>query len=98
MKNVLLFSVFAFILSNAFSQIQTNTFPASGNVGIGTLNPQTPLHVIGDATISGSIVTSQVLITDKVQTDTIKGSSLTLGTSSVVALPIKNCLLAEMLK
>lgn len=32
---------------------QSNTFPASGKVGIGTLNPETQLHVKGIVTSSG---------------------------------------------
>lgn len=36
-------------LSTASIMAQTNTFPASGNVGIGTLSPATSLQVIGTA-------------------------------------------------
>jgi hypothetical protein len=40
---------FAFLLAaaGALLQAQTNTFPASGNVGIGTTNPQWPLDING---------------------------------------------------
>jgi len=37
------------ILSAGIAQAQTNTFPTSGNVGIGTTSPSAPLHVNGDA-------------------------------------------------
>lgn len=35
------------LLTFAFAQAQTNTFPATGNVGIGTLAPVAPLQVVG---------------------------------------------------
>jgi hypothetical protein len=43
MKNIVLF--FATIAWVASIQAQTNTFPGSGNVGIGTTNPQVPLQI-----------------------------------------------------
>ncbi|HEX9601613.1 MAG TPA: hypothetical protein VF985_08995, partial [Mariniflexile sp.] len=43
-------SLFAIFFLNA----QTNTFPASGNVGIGTLTPTDKLEVVGDITLQGS--------------------------------------------
>lgn len=36
-------------------QAQTNTFPASGNVGIGTPSPGYPLSVVGSANVSGML-------------------------------------------
>jgi hypothetical protein len=36
-------------------QAQTNTFPASGNVGIGTTSPSAPLEVNGKATVDGGL-------------------------------------------
>jgi hypothetical protein len=46
MKKSLL-SVLAFASFNAMSQTNTYPFPATGNVGIGTTNPQYTLHVNG---------------------------------------------------
>lgn len=43
--NLLLLSVSA--LTSSLALAQTNTFPASGNVGIGTTSPSTSLEVIG---------------------------------------------------
>ncbi len=53
MKTKILFfaSIFALLIFNANSQ--TNTFPASGNVGIGTLSPGKTLDIIGTARVSG---------------------------------------------
>ncbi|AFD06663.1 hypothetical protein [Solitalea canadensis] len=54
----------AFILSLVFlatgaAWAQTNSLPTSGNVGIGTTNPQAGLHVITTATLAdGSIATA----------------------------------------
>ncbi|TKC02815.1 hypothetical protein [Pedobacter frigoris] len=43
MKKQLTTLVLGLVFSGAFSQ--TNTFPASGNVGIGTSSPEQPLHI-----------------------------------------------------
>ncbi len=52
-KTVLLFaSIFALMTLNANSQ--TNTFPASGSVGIGTLTPGKTLDVNGTARVTGN--------------------------------------------
>jgi hypothetical protein len=59
MKHVILCLVF-YLLTILFCDAQTNTFPASGNVGIGTLQPAVALHVTGtihgesDLRISGT--------------------------------------------
>ena len=41
-----------FALSPKFSLAQTNTFPSSGNVGVGTLSPQSSLDVAGSTGIT----------------------------------------------
>jgi len=46
MKKILLFS--AFMLAYYCSNAQTNTFPSSGNVGIGTTSPINLLHITGN--------------------------------------------------
>ncbi|TKC05243.1 hypothetical protein [Pedobacter frigoris] len=43
------------VLCGIFVNAQTNTLPASGNVGIGTLTPGSPLTVNGDLHASGTI-------------------------------------------
>ncbi len=50
MKRIVLVLI-AFCLSQ-ITYSQTNTFPATGNVGIGTTNPQTLLHVFGNSNSS----------------------------------------------
>ncbi len=42
-------------VSSVIGFAQTNTFPPSGHVGIGTTNPQSPLNVIGDAHVTNLI-------------------------------------------
>lgn len=51
MKKILLLGFIA-----GFTQIgnaQTNSLPATGNVGVGTTSPATDLHVVGDLTLEG---------------------------------------------
>ncbi|WP_165503546.1 hypothetical protein [Pedobacter hiemivivus] len=47
-------SLFSFSISHA----QTNTFPTNGDVGIGTINPNVPLHV----SLNGNNVTSDLTL------------------------------------
>ena len=51
MKHILL-SLLTFFCATSFAQ--TNTFPTTGNAGIGTTSPISTLHVSGTATISNS--------------------------------------------
>ena len=53
MKRILLLTTSLFI--GIFSFAQTNTFPSSGNAGIGTTSPNVKLHVKGDGTANDII-------------------------------------------
>ncbi len=52
MKKILPFLVSLALAAGTQLQAQTNTFPGSGNVGIGTTNPSMPLTVKGPNTIA----------------------------------------------
>ncbi|TVR17218.1 MAG: hypothetical protein EA391_05415 [Balneolaceae bacterium] len=41
-----------------------NTFPSSGNVGIGTTSPTRPLHVVGDLRVTGNIRSGDTIVID----------------------------------
>ncbi len=43
------------VLGSMPSAWAQNTFPASGNVGIGTMTPAAKLHVVGDAIVEGNL-------------------------------------------
>jgi hypothetical protein len=44
---------------------QNNTLPTSGNVGVGTLTPETTLHVNGNLKIDSCIIVSDSIIVEK---------------------------------
>ncbi|MFC5282639.1 hypothetical protein [Pedobacter alpinus] len=54
MKKKLLSVILICFITMSFAQ--TNTFPISGNVGIGTLNPLTKLDISGDLSISSASI------------------------------------------
>ena len=53
-KQVFCIILFHFLLSIGLSTAQTNTFPTSGNVGIGTVDPQAKLHLNGSIRGAGN--------------------------------------------
>ena len=46
MKDMRFLLIALFLLLNVSSFAQTNTFPASGDAGIGTITPNAPLHIV----------------------------------------------------
>jgi hypothetical protein len=57
MKKILLFF---FVTLELAVQAQTNSFPSTGNVGIGTTSPASILDVIGNITMSGNAATRTI--------------------------------------
>lgn len=53
MKKTGIIIIVIIILSINKTQAQTNTFPTTGNVGIGTTSPSSLLEVVGDVSLSG---------------------------------------------
>lgn len=62
----------------------------NGNVGIGTEHPAAKLHVEGDAIITGGVLTSQVILSDKLQTYKIESDTATTWISVVQKLLSEN--------
>jgi hypothetical protein len=54
MKNQLLFIGFTFFSLQAFSQ--ANTFPTTGNAGVGTTTPTEKFEVVGNTKVKGDLV------------------------------------------
>jgi len=65
-----------------WTQSGNNIYYNSGTVGVGTNTPSSlyKLDVIGDARISGTVLTSHVLISSRVQTDTSASAVTVIGT------------------
>jgi hypothetical protein len=57
MKQILIYVLLIVCVGN--STAQTNTFPSSGNVGIGTTSPQYPLEVVGHISAGGNSISGQ---------------------------------------
>ncbi len=55
MKQLLMGVIFSFAILWSNAAIGQNTFPSSGNVGIGTSDPRAPLNVIGELRSQGTI-------------------------------------------
>lgn len=59
------FLALGIIITSVIGYGQTNTVPASGNVGIGTLNPTATLDVNGRMKVDSSLVVKDSVIVDK---------------------------------
>lgn len=62
MKNRLLFAILG-ITSISFAQ--NNTLPTQGNVGIGTVTPDSKLQVNGNLKVDSCLIVQDSLIVDK---------------------------------
>lgn len=60
-----LFASFMLLCATNYSYSQTNTLPASGNVGIGTTNPDQKLTVKGSARIDSMLLVKDSMIVNK---------------------------------
>lgn len=74
MKKLSLFFCLIILSCSGFSQ--TNTFPSSGNVGLGTMNPVTTLHILSNST---SLSNSNFITIDNRGNDTAYTTSHVIG-------------------
>ena len=79
-----------------------NTFVISktSNVGIGTTDPEKPLHVVGDSWITGTLTASNIVGASPVTISSgiVMGSGSTLTTSNLVANTGDNLLIGSSLE
>lgn len=60
----------AILSAGAYTSAQTNQINNSGNVGIGTTNPGTPLEVVGSSSLKGNVVVdSTIIVRDSILID-----------------------------
>lgn len=65
MKKQNLLLSFSFLIVSTYSFSQDNTLPPAGNVGVGTLNPSTRLHVNGAMRVDSSVVVNDSIRVNK---------------------------------
>ena len=86
-KTPYLLGLFLAIISfSTYSQIDPNTVPASGNVGLGTLFPEEKLHVVGNVLVDSNTLINGAIY---VQGNSLLGPSVKiLDTSMTINLPV----------
>jgi hypothetical protein len=55
----------------------------NGYVGIGTTSPQAMLHVVGDAIVTGTVLTSHVMISEKINTMKMESDSSNMKNATI---------------